>query len=106
MQFTRTNILTDTPGGKSMSSGGIILEGNQGGAGGDYVHPTGWLWGNKYTGRETLDGDLTSNGTIKCVDLNATNISSINLTSVNGQFTNLNVGNNFFANHAIMNDAN
>lgn len=104
MQFTRTNILTDTPGGKSMSSGGIILEGNQGG-GGSYEHPTGWLWGNKYTGKEILEGDLTSNGTIKCVDLNATNISSINLTSVNGQFTNLNVGNNFFANHVIMNDA-
>ena len=104
MEFTRTNILTDTPGGKSMSSGGIILEGNQGGSGGDYVHPTGWLWGNKYTGRETLDGDLTSHGTIKCVDLNATNISSINLTSVNinatnltsvnGDFTDLNVFDN------------
>lgn len=88
MQFTRTNILTDTPGGKSMSSGGIILEGNQGGSGGDYIHPTGWLWGNKYTGRETLDGDLTSNGTIK-----ALNVETTNLISENGDITNLDVEN-------------
>lgn len=102
MQFTRTNILTDTPGGKSMSSGGIILEGNQGGSGGDYVHPTGWLWGNKYTGRETLDGDLTSNGTIYSQNVSSvngdfTNLTSVNLTSENGDFRYLNVYDNLYA---------
>ena len=104
MQFTRTNILTDTPGGKSMSSGGIILEGNQGG-GGSYEHPTGWLWGNKYTGRETLDGDLTSNGTIYSQNVSSVNINATNITSVNGDFTNLDVSNNFFAENAQINDA-
>ena len=90
MQFTRTNILTDTPGGKSMSSGGIILEGNQGGSGGDYVHPTGWLWGNKYTGRETLDGDLTSNGTITANTFNGVNANITYLTAENGSISSLN----------------
>ena len=102
MEFTRTNILTDTPGGKSMSSGGIILEGNQGGSGGDYIHPTGWLWGNKYTGRETLDGDLTSNGTIYSQNVSSvngdfTNLTSVNLTSENGDFRYLNVYDNLYA---------
>ena len=102
MEFTRTNILTDTPGGKSMSSGGIILEGNQGGGGGEYIHPTGWLWGNKYTGRETLDGDLTSNGTIYSQNVSSvngdfTNLTSVNLTSENGDFRYLNVYDNLYA---------
>ena len=104
MQFTRTNIISESPGGKNLSSGGIILEGNQGG-GGDYVHPTGWLWGNKYTGRETIEGDLTSNGTIRGLNVNATNISSVNLTSLNGNFTNVNVSNNLNVNHASIVDA-
>ena len=89
MEFTRTNILTDTPGGKSMSSGGIILEGNQGGGGGEYIHPTGWLWGNKYTGRETLDGDLTSHGTIRALNINANNLTAINADITNLDATNI-----------------
>lgn len=107
MQFTRTNIITEGGTGKSLSSGGIVLEGNQGGGGGEYIHPTGWLWGNRYTGRETLDGDLTSNGTISALNINATNITSVNgdftnltsvnLTSENGDFRYLNVYDNLYA---------
>ena len=89
MQFTRTNIITEGGTGKSLSSGGIVLEGNQGGGGGEYIHPTGWLWGNRYTGRETLDGDLTSNGTIYSQNVSSVNINATNITSVNGDFTNL-----------------
>ena len=105
MQFTRTNIITEGGTGKSLSSGGIVLEGNQGGGGSEYIHPTGWLWGNRYTGRETLDGDLTSNGTIYSQNVSSVNINATNITSVNGDFTNLDVSNNFFAENAQINDA-
>ena len=121
MQFTRTNIITEGGTGKSLSSGGIVLEGNQGGGGGgDYIHPTGWLWGNKYTGRETLSGDLTSNGTIysqnisslnaditnlNALNANITNLSAINLTSINGDFNFLNVYNQLSAWGALIDHA-
>lgn len=89
MQFTRTNIITEGGTGKSLSSGGIVLEGNQGGGGSEYIHPTGWLWGNRYTGRETLDGDLTSNGTITANTFNGVNANITNISATYGSISSL-----------------
>ena len=69
--------------------------------GGWYTHPTGYIFGNAYTGHETLNGDITTLGTIKAPNAEIKNIISReiqtgNILSRNGvidrlQVTNLDV---------------
>lgn len=68
------------PNNNTTSGGSVVI----GGGGSDYIHPTGNLWGNTYTGVETLDGDITSSGTVKSTNIETQNgnIDSLNSNGI------------------------
>ena len=86
MRFVKRNCknqtTTNTTSGTSNNNSGIVgNSSNNTSGGGNYTHPTGSLWGNKYTGKEILDGDLTSKGTIQAMTVAGTNVTATNVNS-------------------------
>jgi hypothetical protein len=88
MRFVKRNCknqtTTNTTSSTSNNNSGIVGNStNNTSGGGNYTHPTGSLWGNKYTGKEILDGDLTSKGTIQAMTVAGTNVTATNVTATN-----------------------
>ena len=86
MRFVKRNCknqtTTNTTSSTSNNNSGIVgNSSNNTSGGGNYTHPTGSLWGNKYTGKEILDGDLTSKGTIQAMTVAGTNVTATNVNS-------------------------
>ena len=86
MRFVKRNCKNQTTTNTTSSTSnnsGIVgnSSNNNNSSGGNYTHPTGSLWGNKYTGKEILDGDLTSKGTIQAMTVAGTNVTATNVNS-------------------------